>query len=84
MTNVKTAISMDKDLLDEVNRLAEELHISRSRLFALAAEQFIAKRTNQELLRRINDAYAEYPSPDDEALLAGMSAHQRNILEDEW
>lgn len=84
MANVKTAISLDKDLLTQVNRVAEELHISRSHLFALAAEEFIARRANQELLRHINDAYADDPSPTDEALLEGMSTHQRNVLEGEW
>lgn len=84
MANVKTAISLDKELLTEVNRVAEELHISRSRLFALAAEEFIARWENQELLHRINDAYADVPTPEDEVLLESMSTHHRNVLEGEW
>lgn len=43
-TSVKTAISMQKDLFQEVNRLADELHVSRSKLFVLAVQDFIKKK----------------------------------------
>ncbi len=57
MASVKTAISLQKSLLDQVDQLAQRLDISRSHLFVLAAEEFIQRRKNQELLAAINAAY---------------------------
>lgn len=34
-TNVKTAISLQEDLFKEVNRLANDLHVSRSKQIAI-------------------------------------------------
>lgn len=42
-SSVKTAISLQNDLFKEVNVLARELHISRSKLFVLAVQDFIKK-----------------------------------------
>ena len=39
MSSVKTAISLDADLL-RVNAVAENLNVSRSRLFVRAVEEF--------------------------------------------
>jgi len=38
---VKTAISMQEELFKEVNRLAKELHVSRSKLFVITVQDFI-------------------------------------------
>ena len=42
-TSVKTAISMQEELFKEVNKLAEELHVSRSKLFVMAVQDYIKK-----------------------------------------
>ncbi len=39
MAGVKTAISVEKKLFEQVNQLAKEKHISRSRLFVLAVAE---------------------------------------------
>jgi metal-responsive CopG/Arc/MetJ family transcriptional regulator len=64
-TSIKTAISIQQDLFDAINQLAQELHISRSKLFMLAVEDFIAKNKNRQLLAQINAAYDDAP-PDAE------------------
>ena len=46
-TSVKTAISIQKELFCEVNRLAKELQISRSKLFVLAVSDFIKKNDDK-------------------------------------
>ncbi|MBI1792364.1 MAG: hypothetical protein HYR60_32985 [Acidobacteria bacterium] len=53
---IKTAVSVHRDLLVQGEALAQEMHISRSRLFALALEEFIRRHENQRLLDQINDA----------------------------
>ena len=50
MTTIKTAISIDDLLFQRAEALAAELHVSRSRLFVLAMEEYIQRRQNQRLL----------------------------------
>lgn len=64
MPNVKTAISIEKSIFDQVNDLAKNLNISRSRLFVIAAQEFIQRHNNLELLQAINDAYDDLPDVD--------------------
>ena len=84
MANIKTAISMDKNLFEQVNQLADELDVSRSHLFVLAVEAFNQRYENERLLHRINQAYDDLPLADEERILQGMKAHQRKLLEGEW
>ena len=51
MANVKTAISIDEPLFEEINELAHEMAISRSHLFSVAAQEFIQKHKSLKLLR---------------------------------
>jgi len=44
MEHVKTVVSLNRKLYEEGETLASELKISRSRLFALALEEFIRRR----------------------------------------
>ncbi len=84
MRNVKTAISMNKTLFDQVNRLADELNVSRSRLFVMAVEEFIQRYENQALLHQINRAYDGMPLADEERVQRKMRNHHRNLVEGEW
>ena len=84
MANIKTAISIQQSLFEQVEALARELHISRSRLFAIAVEDFMQRYENQRLLERINDAYADTTTPDEQALLRRMRRQQRQMVEGEW
>lgn len=84
MANVKTTISIQQSLFEQVEALARELHISRSRLFAIAVEDFMQRYENQRLLERINDAYADTTTPDEQALLRRMRRQQRQMVEGEW
>jgi len=84
MANVKTAISIQQSLFEQVEALARELHISRSRLFAIAVEDFMQRYENQRLLERINDAYADTTTPEEQVLLRRMRRQQRQMVEGEW
>lgn len=84
MANVKTAISINQTLFDQVNRLADELDVSRSHLFVMAVEEFIQRYENQELLHQINQAYADLPLAEEEQIQRGIRHHHRNLVEGEW
>lgn len=70
MSTLKTAISIDEKTFRKVEALSRKLHISRSQFFTQAARYLVEKDENNELLRRINDAYA----PDvDEKIQVGIA-----------
>jgi hypothetical protein len=60
------------------------MKISRSRLFALALEEFLQRYQSQQLLERINAAYDEAPDPSEQALRRRMRRQHRQIVEGEW
>ena len=84
MANVKTAISLQQSLFEQVDALAQEMQISRSRLFALAVEAFIQHHQNQKLLEAINDAYADLPNAGERSLRHKMRQQHRQLVEGQW
>ena len=83
MASVKTAISLQKSFLDQVDELAQELDISRSRLFVLATEEFIKRHKAQELTKAINDAYVE-PDPEEQVVFNKMQRNLKTLVEEKW
>jgi len=84
MANVKTAISLRGSLFERVNDLAQELRVSRSRLFVLAVEEFIQRHENRRLLEALNDAYDDVPGSDEQALHDKMRQRHRQLVEGQW
>jgi len=84
MANVKTAISLQRALFEQIEVLAKELHISRSRLFALAVEAFIQHHQNQKLLEAINVAYDDLPDAEEQTLRNAMRQHHKQMVEGQW
>ena len=84
MANVKTAISIQEALFEEVEALAGEMNISRSRLFAIAIEEFIQRRRNRQLLQQINAAYDDMPDPGESERQRRMKAQHRQLIEGQW
>jgi metal-responsive CopG/Arc/MetJ family transcriptional regulator len=84
MGNVKTAISIDKPLFEQVDNLANELNTSRSRIFALAAMEFIQRHKNQKLLEAINAAYDDIPDVKEESLKSTMRSRHLKMVKDQW
>ena len=83
MSAVKTAISLDEEIYQEVERLARELNVSRSRLIALALEDFLRRHQNQKLLREINAGYDESMEEEDRDVSRRMRRHFRRVIESE-
>ncbi len=55
---MKTAISIDDALLQEADEAARRMGLSRSRLFALAVGDFLERQRREQMLRRLNEVYA--------------------------
>ena len=84
MPSVKTAISIQEPLFEQVKNLARELEISRSRLFVLAVEEFIQRYQNKQILNEINQAYNDLPNAIEQAHLSKMRRQHRQMVEGEW
>jgi len=84
MPSVKTAISLDKTLFEQIDELAKEMQVSRSRLFGLAAREFLTRYENQKLLEAINHAYADMPTAEEDELLAEMRKRHAEAVKDQW
>lgn len=84
MEYIKTAISVQKPLFEEAENLARQMKVPRSRLFAMALEEYIKRQHNRELLAQINAAYADEPDPDELVLREKSLKAYRETIEDEW
>ena len=80
MAYVKTTISIQEALLKKMDDMAQQLDISRSRLFALAAEDYLQRHQNQELLQAINAAYDDLPDPAKETHRQQMRRQHRQMI----
>jgi metal-responsive CopG/Arc/MetJ family transcriptional regulator len=84
MANIKTAISLQRSLFEQVDSLARKMNVSRSRLFALALEDYIRRHQNLQLLERINQAYSDAPDANEEKRMRKMRRQHRNVVEGTW
>ena len=84
MHNVKTAISMEKSLFEKAESLAHTMKVSRSRLIAIALQEYIDRQNNRQLLAQINAAYADDPDATEQTLRRKSRRHHRLIVEGEW
>lgn len=85
MPKIKTAISINDDLFEQTDTIAQELDIPRSQVVALALEDYIRRYRNKQLLAQINDAYADELDAEDTGTLEIIRSHQRKLGEhEEW
>ncbi len=80
MASVKTAISLDALLLRQIDAVAAELNVSRSRLLALAAAEFLREHESAKLLADLNRAHADGPTAEEvEMRRAWKRQHRRRV-----
>ncbi|EMS81728.1 ribbon-helix-helix domain-containing protein [Desulfotignum phosphitoxidans] len=82
MPNVKTAISIEKPVFEQMDILAKNLNVSRSRLFTMAAREFIQRHNNIELLKLINEAYKD--TTETEPMVTMMHSKHYGMVKDQW
>ena len=84
MATIKTAISIDKPLFEQMGDLAHELNTSRSRIFSLAAAEFVQRHKNLKLLEAINAAYDDLPDEKELSLNYMMRSRHLKMVKDQW
>jgi metal-responsive CopG/Arc/MetJ family transcriptional regulator len=85
MAGIKTAISLEKGLLEQINKYAKEMNVSRSKFFSIAVKGFIERLQNQHMLDKLNFVYDEPGKDEDVNILKAHRNNQKQILkEDPW
>src|SRR5579859_4315161 len=84
MHTMKTAISVEDELLQEADRTAREMGLSRSRLFSVALKDFLKQRRNAAIVEQLNRVYAKGPTPEERRTLAFMKEKFRTTMKDPW
>jgi metal-responsive CopG/Arc/MetJ family transcriptional regulator len=59
---MKLALSIPDELFDAAETLSKRLGVSRSRLYATALEDFVAKHQARKITERLNAVYAQEDS----------------------
>lgn len=84
MAAIKTAISIDEELFRQVEILAHELHLSRSQIFALAAEELMEKQKNRALLDKLNEVYGVPTDATEAELTRKTKRRHARLLKGSW
>ena len=83
-SNVKTAISIDGDLLQQADETARLMGLSRSRLFTLALGDFLERQRREHMLLRLNEVYGKGVERTEKRLLKGIKAKVRRTVKERW
>jgi metal-responsive CopG/Arc/MetJ family transcriptional regulator len=81
---MKTAISLEDELMLQADRTARQMGVSRSRLFSIALEAYLRQRQSREILGKLNKVYADEPSPAERRTVAGMKRRFRKTVSESW
>jgi metal-responsive CopG/Arc/MetJ family transcriptional regulator len=78
---MKVALSIPDELFESAETLGRRLGVSRSRLYATALADYIAKHRGRKTTERLNAVYADQPSSLDAHV---RRAQRRSVEPDRW
>jgi len=78
---MKVAVSIPEDLFESAEALGKRLRVSRSRLYATALSEFLAKHQGRKVTDRLNQVYGAEESRLDERL---ARMQRRSLSADSW
>jgi metal-responsive CopG/Arc/MetJ family transcriptional regulator len=81
---LKTAISLDGNLLHQADRTARAMGLSRSRLFSVALEEYLRRRQQELMIEQLNQVYSDRKQPGEARIAKRMKAKFRSTIEDRW
>jgi len=71
-------------LLQEADKAAQLMGMSRSRLFAQAMGDFLKRNREEQMLCRLNEVYGGDSEPSEKQLLKSIKAKVRPAVKDRW
>jgi metal-responsive CopG/Arc/MetJ family transcriptional regulator len=83
VANIRTGISVQKDLAEEADALARELRVTRSQLYSMALRDFIRRHESASMLERLDAAYGGGTDPEEERLLESAKRYSRRLLHED-
>jgi metal-responsive CopG/Arc/MetJ family transcriptional regulator len=85
MSSVKTAISVEGSLFQQAEEVAKEMHVSRSRLFAMAMEDFLGRRKTQDIIDQLNAVHSAPQTEEDRQFVEAAEAALAELTrDDKW
>jgi metal-responsive CopG/Arc/MetJ family transcriptional regulator len=81
---MKTAISVDGELLDEADRTAKQMGLSRSGLFSVALQDFLRQRRQTEMLAQLNHVYRDADTSAERRMAGYLKDKVRSTIKDRW
>lgn len=76
-------VKVTKSLAKKVEKTAKQMCVSSDKLVALALEDFLERKKNNDLLKAINEAYKDEPTAEERKELRLMKNKSFEVL-DEW
>jgi metal-responsive CopG/Arc/MetJ family transcriptional regulator len=84
MATIKTAISINKDLFNEVEALSHKIHLSRSQIFSQAVQDLIERKENLSLLQKLNEAYGSDANSEDKIISSIAKRANARLAKETW
>ena len=81
---MKTAVSVANQLLLEADHAAQEMGVSRSRLFSLALQSYLQDRRHAKILEQLNRVYCDEPDPAEKRTTRRMKTKFRSTILERW
>ena len=78
---MKIGLSIPDELFDSAEVLSKRLGLTRSRLYATALEDFVAKHQAKKVTERLNSVYASHASRVDRAT---RRLQARSLTQNQW
>ncbi len=87
MAHEKTAVSIDQEILKDIDYLSKTTNVARSRLFEQGAILLLEKKKKPALLRKLNEVYKDNPEKTEQDWLKASSLSHSRLLnkeENKW
>jgi hypothetical protein len=81
---MKTAISLEDSLMEQTDKAARDLGLSRSGLIAEALRNYLRQRGQARITARLNQAYADGPSTGEKRLVRKLKTKLAASTTDRW
>lgn len=84
MSAVKTAISIDKRLYEQMEKLSKRRGVSRSNLYAQAVAAYLDRQRTKTLRDQLNEAYDTVESGEEKQFRGLAAGSFRRLVEGTW
>ena len=81
---MKIAVLVDEQLLQEADRVATDLGVTRSQVFSMALEAYVRGRRHMETAEQLSRVYGSEPDPEEKRVTARMNTKFEQIIKDRW